>query len=113
MSEQSFTPAPPPAHQPTNQPAGTSGKQMALASMISGIFGLTVIPLIGSILGLVFANMAKKAGDLDATDNTYLKIGVITSWIGLGLAIATVVFVAFLLMAGLAIGTNVLGLFVS
>lgn len=100
MSEQNFTPAPPPV---APQSSETNGKQMALYSMIAGIIGLVFLPLIGSILGLVFANNAKKAGGLDATDNTYVKVGVITSWIGIAFTIAMILLIVVLFAFGAAI----------
>ncbi|MEN9692413.1 MAG: hypothetical protein RLZZ330_57 [Actinomycetota bacterium] len=106
MSEQSFTPAPPPV---APQSSGTNGKQMALYSMIAGIVGLVFIPIVGSILGLVFASNAKKAGGLDATDNTYIKVGVITSWIGIAFTIATILLGVLLFAFGTAISWGAFG----
>ena len=60
----------------------------ALISMISGILGLTLIPIIGSIVALVLGYMAKKeiqesggalGGDGMATT------GIVLGWIGVGL----------------------------
>ncbi len=85
MSDQGPTPPPAPNFVPNNQPSNAA---MPLASMICGILGLIgVLPVIGSILGLVFGNIAKKQ-TLNSNEETFVKIGVITSWVGLALTIA-------------------------
>ncbi len=87
------TPPPAPSFQPNNSSANNSA--MPLASMICGILGLLgVLPVIGSILAVVFANMAKNQS-LTPNEATYVKIGVITGWIGIGITIAVAVLFIF------------------
>lgn len=94
------TPPPAPNFQPNN--GSTNNSAMPLASMICGILGLIgVLPIIGSILAVVFANMAKKQS-LTSNEATYVKIGVITGWIGIGLTIAVI---ALLAIFGIALIT--------
>ena len=96
-------PTPPPAPNfVPNQKSGNSA--MPLASLICSILGLVgVLPIIGSILGLVFANMAKQQ-PLDSNESNYVKIAVILSWIGIGLTIVAIVgFFLFFAVAGLSI----------
>jgi hypothetical protein len=72
---------------PTTPPPAasrTSGK--AIASLILSLLGLVgVLPLIGSILGIIFGNQAKgeiarSGGDL--TGEGLAQAGVIIGWVG-------------------------------
>jgi hypothetical protein len=67
----------------------------AIASLACAIAGLTVIPLIGSILGVIFGGIAKRriAQDPSLEGEALAKAGVIIGWVGVGIAIATVVLV--------------------
>jgi len=94
------TPPPAPNFQPNN--SSNNNSAMPLASMICGILGLVgVLPIVGPILAVVFANMAKKQS-LTSNEATYVKIGVITGWIGIGLTIAVI---ALLAIFGIALIT--------
>jgi hypothetical protein len=65
----------------------TSGA--AIASLVLGIIGLTVFPLIPSILALVFASRAR--GEMRAeptvTGEGLATAGVILGWIGVALSV--------------------------
>ncbi len=88
------TPPPAPNFVPNNSKPNNSA--MSIASMVCGLLGLIgVLPVIGSILAVVFGNMAKKQ-ELNPNETTFVKIGVITGWIGIGLSIAVIaIFVIF------------------
>lgn len=63
---------------------------MALISLISGILGLTLIPIIGSIVALITGYMAKQeirdsAGIVEG--DGLATIGIVLGWIGVGLTI--------------------------
>jgi hypothetical protein len=63
---------------------------MAIVSLIAGILGLTIFPLIGSIVALITGSMAKKEinesrGALGGEGMA--KAGVILGWIGVGLSV--------------------------
>ncbi len=85
----------------------TSGK--AIASLVLSILGLVgVLPLIGSILGVILGNsargeIARSAGSL--TGEEMARIGVILGWVGL--ALWAVGFVCALLILGGSIGLGV------
>ena len=71
---------------------------MALVSLIAGILGLTMIPLLGSIVAVITGPMAKReiaeSGGTLAGENL-AQIGMILGWIGIGLgAIGCCIFVA-------------------
>lgn len=78
----SATPGPP--AQPTSHP--TSG----VVAMVMGILGLTALPLIGSVLALVFASQSRR--EVEREPHLYRddmgRIGRILGWIGIGLALA-------------------------
>jgi hypothetical protein len=71
---------------PSNVP--TSG--MAIASLVSGIGGLTFVPLIGSIAALIFGYIAR--GDIrrragEVSGDGVAVTGLVLGWIGIGLTI--------------------------
>ncbi len=87
-----------PQNQPSYPPAaGLPTSTMALVSLIAGILGLTLFPFVGSIIGIITGNMARKetrtnppqfSGDGLAT------AGIVLGWVGVGLGAATLVCVA-------------------
>ncbi len=95
------TPPPAPNFVPNQSPSNSA---MPIASLVCAILGvLQILPLIGSILGLVFANIAKQQ-PLNSNEANYVKIAVILSWIGIGLAIAgVVIFILFFAVAGVTV----------
>jgi hypothetical protein len=73
---------------------------MAIASLVLGIGGLTVLPLIGSILAILFGYMARR--DIrqrpDAVSGDGLALaGIVLGWISVGLAV-----VGLLIFGGVA-----------
>ena len=63
---------------------------LALISLIAGILGLTLFPLIGSIIALIIGYMAKKEiqesmGSLGG--DGLAKAGIILGWIGIALGV--------------------------
>jgi len=89
-SEQ-MVPAPPPRG-PTpqrSQPSvPTSG--LAIASLVLGIGGLTILPLLGSILALLFGYMARadirrRRGEV--TGEGLALAGIVLGWISVGIAV--------------------------
>lgn len=70
----------------------SSGK--AMASLILGIAGIFVVPLICSILAIVYGNQAKR--EIAASGGTMsgdglAKAGVILGWVGIGLIVVGIV----------------------
>lgn len=94
MSE--YTPTP---YQPA--PAGPRTSTMAIISLVGGIAGLTVFPLLGSLAGVIFGHLAKseikKSGGA-VTGNGLATGGLITGYLGLalGLCICALIVLSFL-----------------
>ena len=73
----------------TEQTSSRPNSSLALISLIFGVLGLTFLPLIGSIIAVITAPMAKKEirasqGTMDGEEMA--KIGQILGWIGIGLS---------------------------
>jgi hypothetical protein len=105
-------PPPPPPTPPTYAVAPsvpTSG--LAIASLALGIGGLTILPLLGSILAIVFGYMARR--DIrqrpDEISGSGLAVaGIVLGWISVGLALLGVVIFGGMAVCGLcgAIGAS-------
>jgi hypothetical protein len=88
---------------------------MAIVSLIAGIVGLTLLPIIGSIAAVVTGYMARKEINASAgaiSGNGLALAGLIMGWIGValsivGLCIACLLVVA--LPAGIIGGANQFG----
>ena len=69
--------------------AATSG--LAIASLLLGIGGLTIVPLVGSVLAIIFGYMARRdirsrrPGEL--TGDGMALAGIVMGWIAVGLAV--------------------------
>jgi hypothetical protein len=94
-------PPPPSAPAPS---APTSG--LALASLVLGVAGLTVLPLIASILAIIFGTMARndiRQRPGQVSGEGMAKAGLIMGWIAVG---ATVL---ILLLVLLGFGASICG----
>ena len=73
-------------------PAVTNG--LAEASLVLGILGLTLLPLVASIVGLVLGYVAKGQIDRSSgrqTGRGLAVAGIVLGWIGIAFAIAVMV----------------------
>lgn len=73
----------------TYQP-GPPSSGLAVASLISSILGLTLLPTIGSIIGVALGYIAKKQieDSMGAVGGEGLaKGGIIVGWVGIGLSV--------------------------
>lgn len=91
----------------TSQPSRPSSG-LAIGSLISSILGLTFLPTIGSIVGLVLGYMARRQIEesMDRMGGEGMaKAGIIIGWIGVGLAVLGVclVVVFFVFFGGLGL----------
>ena len=80
-------PPPPPAPAATQQ-VPTSG--LAIASLVLGIGGLTLLPLLGSVLALILGYMARKEirqRPDELTGDGLAIAGIVMGWISVGLAV--------------------------
>ena len=88
--------APPPPARPN------SG--LAIGSLIASILGVTFLPLIGSIIGVILGYMAKRQieesmGELGGEG--LAKAGIIVGFVGIGLSVLAG---CIILLAGLGVG---------
>ncbi len=75
----------PPPYQPAPQ-----SSSMALISMIAGICGFTILPMIGSLVAVITGHMAKS--EINRSGGTLgggsaANIGLVLGYIGLGLSV--------------------------
>lgn len=95
MTEQSFDRNPAPAPIGDAKPTSTN----AILSLILSILGLIgIVPVIGSILGLVFGYKARKEIELSAGElggEVMVQWGIILGWIGLALVLLACCLMAF------------------
>jgi uncharacterized Tic20 family protein len=91
----------PPAAAPQQQ-----NNTMAIISLIASILGLTFIPTIGSIVGLILGYMARRqireSGGAMGGEGM-AKAGIIIGWIGVGLAVLGICIVIAVVALGLTI----------
>lgn len=81
-------PAPPPPPPPRMRTVQTSG--MAVASLVMGILGWTVLPLLGSILAIVFGYSARneirqRPGELEGEGMA--TAGLVLGWLMVGVSV--------------------------
>jgi Domain of unknown function (DUF4190)/zinc-ribbon domain len=85
-------PAPPPPPRPPRAYVSTAVQTsgLAIASLVVGIGGLTLVPLLGSILAIVLGYMARndirqRSGQV--TGGGLATAGIVLGWIGIGLSV--------------------------
>lgn len=77
---------------------------LAVASLIASILGLTIVPTIGSIVGVIMGYAAKRqieeSGGAQGGEGL-AKAGIIVGWVGIGLAaLGICLALAWFLLAG-------------
>lgn len=100
-SQPGYTGGPPGSYQPQ-----TNG--MAIASLVSGILGLTFVFGIGAVLALVFGYVARgqiKRSQGQQTGSGLAIAGIVMGWIGV---VITILFIAFV-VAGFVFAFNEVG----
>lgn len=82
-------------------PSGKRTEGFAIASLVCGIVGFFGVPIVGSILAIVFASTARKriAQDANLGGADMARAGMIIGWIGLILGIIIIVLVIVLAFA--------------
>ena len=84
---------------PYYSPPPTAGA--ATASLILGICGLVVCPLVCSVLAIVYGKRARReiaASNGRLGGDSYASAGIITGWIGLGLCALGILFFVFAIL---------------
>jgi hypothetical protein len=78
----------PPVARPSVVPARRN-EGTATASLVCAISGFFMIPVVGSILGIVFGNTAKRriAGDPTLNGGSLARAGIVVGWVGIGFAV--------------------------
>jgi hypothetical protein len=79
-----------PGYSSYGEPAEVNNSTLAIIALVAGILGVTLFPLIGSIIAVIAGPMAKReiaesGGTLDG--ESLAQIGMILGWIGLGLSL--------------------------
>ncbi|MBN1953735.1 MAG: DUF4190 domain-containing protein [Anaerolineae bacterium] len=75
---------------------------LAIVSLIASILGLTLLPTIGSIAGVIMGYMAKKQIEESRGamgGEGMAKAGIIIGWIGIGLAVLGVCIALAIILA--------------
>jgi len=75
---------------PAPQAAAPASNTMALVSLIAGIVGLTIFPLIGSVVAVITGPMARKeiAASAGAQGGDGMaRAGIILGWVGIGISV--------------------------
>lgn len=87
--------APPPPAAPTNG--------MAIASLVLGIGGLTVLPLLGSILAILFGYIARREirENPGVAGDGLALAGIVMGWIAVGLVVLGVLFFGAISVCGI------------
>ncbi|MGZ4128322.1 MAG: DUF4190 domain-containing protein [Actinomycetota bacterium] len=75
----------------------------AIASLACSVAGFVFIPIIGSILGIVFGGVARKhiAEDPSLEGDSLARAGTIVGWVGIGVA---VLLIAMLILFAFVMG---------
>lgn len=83
----------------------------AVASLITGVLGLTALPLIGAVLALLFGYRARREiANSGESGEGLATAGVILGWVGVGLAalilLVAVVVIVFLIPVRVETGSS-------
>lgn len=96
-----------PAYSGYAAPAGGTTNTLAIVALISGIAGLTLVPFIGSIVGIITGHISlgqiKRTGE---NGRGMALAGVITGWVGAALTLIAIIFFFVILGAIAASSTR-------
>lgn len=81
--------------------AARPNSSLAIISLVSGILGLTLVPLLGSLIAVITGPMARREivesrGALDGEG--LVMAGIILGWIGIGLGVLAICGVGLVLI---------------
>jgi uncharacterized membrane protein len=102
-------PAEPPSRPPSTTAPSVPTSGLAVASLVLGLGGLTVLPLLGSILAIIFGYMARnevRQRPHEVSGEGLAVAGIVLGWIAVGLAVLGVLLALF----GLGVGICGFGL---
>ena len=78
---------------------------MAVITLVAGIAGLTILPVIASIVAVILGPIARKELDRTGEEGSgMITAGIITGWVGVGIGVLLLVLAvaAVVLSVGLA-----------
>mgnify|MGYP001079147627 CR=1 FL=1 len=88
----------------TTQTAEQEVSVLAIGSLIASILGLTALPTVGSLIGLVLGYVAR--GEIRSTEKLtgegYATAGIILGWIGIVLGVLAFLLVILIIIFGFA-----------
>ena len=84
----------------------------AFLSFVAGIMGLTILPILGSVLAIILGNRARQEldqnwGTLDG--ERFAQVGIILGWIGIGFSLLSVCLAGIIIFGALLILTMSVG----
>lgn len=82
---------PPQAPYPPPYPAALPTSTMAIISLIAGIAGFTIVPMIGSIVAVITGMAARnetRANPPTASGDGLATAGIVMGWVGVALSVA-------------------------
>lgn len=95
------------SNQQQHPPTETNGQEtsvLAIGSLITSILGLTALPTVGSVIGLVLGYVARR--EIRSTDRLtgegYATAGIILGWIGVVLGVLAFLLVILIVFFGFA-----------
>lgn len=95
---------------PHASPGPAGGQRLhapgAVVSLVAGILGLTFVPVVGSIVALVFGYQSRRATQSEPGryDDQLGQVGRVLGWIGLGLTVGGLLILAAALFILFAVG---------
>lgn len=93
-----------PQQRPTSEPITPQTSVLAIGSLVASILGLTLLPTVGSVIGLVLGYMARREiHQAEAlTGDGLAKAGIVLGWIGVALTLVALCLVVLLIVFGFA-----------
>lgn len=83
-------PPPPPPPLPPTHAGSVQTSGMAIASLVMGLAGWTLLPLVGSVLAIIFGNMARREirqRPDELTGDGLAMAGLVLGWLSVGVSI--------------------------
>lgn len=102
----------PPTSGSTPAPAGTATSTMAIVSLVAGILGLSLLPVVGSIVAVITGPIAKR--DIYASGGAQsgeglATAGAILGWVGIGLTVVGLCITGVAVLLPLCLGLGLWG----
>ena len=99
-NDPSLTPPAPPAPLPPAPTAGRETSALAVTSLIGGILGWTLLPLLGSLAAVICGHMARAEirRDPNLDGDGMALAGLILGWVSIGLGVLAILAVVFIIL---------------